>query len=91
VLEFNSHLLLQESKSEHNGRDLLRRWRALKVVSVITAMLLGSNENKENVHGSEFNVLVTVIITSFKCRRMGGECGTYGTEGKCKYSVGEDN
>ena len=54
-------------------------------------MLLGSKENKENVHGSEFNVLVTVIITSFKCRRMGGECGTYGTEGKCKYSVGEHN
>ena len=64
VLEFNSHLLLQERKSEHNGRNLLTRRRGrIKCLSVITAMLLGSTENKENVHSSEFNVLPTVIIT----------------------------
>jgi len=54
-------------------------------------MLLGSKESKENVHSSEFNVLLTVIMSSFKCRRMGGECGTYGTEEKYKYTFGEDN
>jgi hypothetical protein len=54
-------------------------------------MLLGSKENKGNVHNSDFNVLLTDIITSFKCRRMGGECGTYGTEEKCIYGFGADN